>query len=101
MIRKNDLHRGKQRGYYDISSTELFMAELGREIMKHAENKCHKTQMTDEDWNTYCDAANKCVRFGTLWGPKKMKDFKREELLIIKLFLDKRKSNGKIIRKRN
>jgi hypothetical protein len=47
--------------------------------------------MTDEDWNTYCDAANKCVRFGTLWGPKKMKDFKREELLIIKLFLDKRK----------
>ena len=91
MIRKNDLHRGKQRGYYDISSTELFMAELGREIMEHAENKCHKTQMTDEDWNTYCDAANKCVRFGTLWGPKKMKDFKREELLIIKLFLDKRK----------
>ena len=91
MIRKNDLHRGKQRGYYDISSTELFLAELGREIMKHTEDKCHKTQMTDEDWNTHCDAANKCVRFGTLWGPKKMKDFKREELLIIKLFLDKRK----------
>ena len=96
MIRKNDLHRGKQRGYYDISSTELFMAELGREIMKHTEDKCHKTQMTDEDWNTYCDAANKCVRFGTLWGPKKMKDFKREELLIIKLFLDKRKKYEKM-----
>ena len=47
--------------------------------------------MTDEDWNTYCDAANKCVRFGTLWGPKEWTDFKREELLVIKLFLDKRK----------
>ena len=91
MIRKNDLHRGKPRGYYDPTPEEMFFAVLGRVIMKHTEDKCHKTQMTDEDWNTYCDAANKCVRFGTLWGPKKMKDFKREELLIIKLFLDKRK----------
>ena len=91
MIRKNDLHRGKPRGYYDPTPEEMFFAVLGREIMKHTEDKCHKTQMTDEDWNTYCNAANKCVRFGTIYGPKKWQDFKREELLVIKLFLDKRK----------
>ena len=91
MIRKNDLYRGKPRGYYDPTPAEIFFAELGREIMKYIENKSHKTQMTDEDWNTHSSTAGKCVRFGTMWGPKKMKDFKREELLIIKLFLDKRK----------
>jgi len=86
-----NLYRGKPRGYYDPTPTEIFFAELGREIMKYIENKSHKTQMTDEDWNTHSSTAGKCVRFGTMWGPKKMKDFKREELLIIKLFLDKRK----------
>ncbi len=87
----NDLYRGKPRGYYDPTPAEIFFAELGREIMKYTEDKCHKTQMTDEDWNTYCNAAGKCVRFGTIYGPKKLQDFKREELLVIKLFLDNRK----------
>ena len=47
--------------------------------------------MTDEDWILYCDTASKCVRFGTVWGPKEMTDFKPAELNVLQLFLDKRK----------
>ena len=93
MIRKNDLHRGKPRGYYDPTPAEIFFAELGREIMKYTEDKCHKTQMTDEDWITHCNTASKCVRFGTVWGPKEMSDFKKDELSVLQLFLDKREQN--------
>ena len=51
--------------------------------------------MTDEDWILYCETANKCVRYGTTWGPKEISDFKKSELDIIQLFLDKRKTNVK------
>ena len=47
--------------------------------------------MTDEDWILHCDVANKCVRFGTLYGPKTVSDFKPEELEIINKFIGKKK----------
>ena len=93
MIRKGEMYRGKQRGYYDPSPAEMFFVELGREIFKETENKLHKTQMSSEDWILYCDTADKCVRFGTVWGPKEMKDFKESELEVIQLFLNKRENN--------
>ena len=74
-----------------MSEREVFFTKLGQEIFKITDNKTHKTQMTDEDWILYCDTAGKCVRFGTVWGPKTMTDFKPEELDVIQLFLDKRK----------
>ena len=83
--------RGKPKGLYDMSEREVFFTKLGQEIFKITDNKTHKTQMTDEDWILYCDTAGKCVRFGTVWGPKTMTDFKPEELDVIQLFLDKRK----------
>ena len=96
MITTNEnLYRGKPRGLYDPTNIEVFFTKLGQEIFKVTEDKIHKTQMTDEDWILYCDTANKCVRFGTVWGPKEMSDFKRDELNVIQLFLDKRKINGK------
>ena len=85
--------QGKPRGIYDPSEQEMFFTKLGQEIFKVTDNKTHKTQMTDEDWILYCDTAGKCVRFGTVWGPKQMKDFKPEELDVIRLFLKKRKNN--------
>tara|TARA_B100000745_G_C19978364_1_gene331350 strand:+ start:164 stop:454 length:291 start_codon:yes stop_codon:yes gene_type:complete len=96
MITTNEnLYRGKPRGLYDPTNIEVFFTKLGQEIFKVTEDKIHKTQMTDEDWILYCDTANKCVRFGTVWGPKEMSDFKNAELNVIQLFLDKRKTNGK------
>ena len=96
MITTNEnLYRGKPRGLYDPTNIEVFFTKLGQEIFKVTEDKIHKTQMTDEDWILYCDTAIKCVRFGTVWGPKEMSDFKRDELNVIQLFLDKRKINGK------
>ena len=89
-MRKNDLYRGKPRGYYDPSPAEMFFAELGREIFKETEDKIHKTQMTDEEWNLYCNTANKCVRVGTVWGPKRIDDFSKDEQRVMKLFLDRR-----------
>jgi hypothetical protein len=47
--------------------------------------------MTDEDWITHCKAADKCVRFGTLYGPKSTSDFTSEELVIVKKFVSKKK----------
>tara|TARA_B110001454_G_scaffold51952_1_gene50832 strand:+ start:483 stop:773 length:291 start_codon:yes stop_codon:yes gene_type:complete len=85
--------QGKPRGLYDPSTTEVFMTKLGQEIFKVTDSKTHKTQMTDEDWILYCDTAGKCVRFGTLWGPKEMSDFKESEIEVIKLFLNKRRNN--------
>ena len=46
--------------------------------------------MTDEDWITHCNTANKCVRFGTLYGPKLLEDFKSEELDVVREFVGKR-----------
>ena len=89
-MRKNDLYRGKPRGYYDPSPAEMFFAELGREIFKETEDKIHKTQMTDEEWNLYCNTANKCVRVGTVWGPKRIDDFSKDEQRVMRLFLDRR-----------
>ena len=89
-MRKNDLYRGKPRGYYDPTPAEMFFAELGREIYKETEDKIHKTQMTDEEWNLYCNTANKCVRVGTVWGPKRIDDFSKDEQRVMKLFLDRR-----------
>ena len=84
------LYRGKPRGLYDPSATEVFFTKLGQEIYKVTDNKTHKSQMTDEDWILYCDTASKCVRFGTIWGPKEMTDFRPAELSVLQLFLDKR-----------
>ena len=89
------LYRGKPRGYYDPTPTEVIFTKLGQEIFKVTEDKIHKTQMTDEDWILYCNTANKCVRFGTVWGPKEISDFNKSELDIIQLFLSKRKTNVK------
>ena len=87
------LYRGKKRGLYDPSETEVFFTKLGQEIYKVTDSKTHKTQMTDEDWILYCDTASKCVRFGTVWGPKVMTDFKPAELSVLKIFLDKRENH--------
>ena len=91
MMRQTEYNtRGKPRGIYDPSEQEIFFTKLGQEIFKVTDNKTHKSQMTDEDWILYCDTAGKCVRFGTVWGPKEMSDFKESELEVIELFLDKR-----------
>jgi len=82
--------QGKPRGIYDPSEQEIFFTKLGQEIYKVTDNKTHKSQMTDEDWILYCNTASKCVRFGTVWGPKKMKDFKPSELSVLQLFLDRK-----------
>ena len=88
-----ELYRGKPRGLYDPSNIEVFFTKLGQEIYKVTDNKTHKSQMTDEDWILYCNTASKCVRFGTIWGPKEMTDFKKDELSVLQLFLDKREQN--------
>ena len=93
MKTNENLYRGKERGIYDPSEIEVFFTKLGQEIFKVTDSKTHKLQMTDEDWILYCDTAGKCVRFGTLWGPKEMSDFKKSELEVIRLFLDKRNNN--------
>ena len=85
--------QGKPRGIYDPSEQEMFFTKLGQEIFKVTDNKTHKSQMTDEDWILYCNTASKCVRFGTVWGPKEMKDFKPAELNVLELFLNKREKN--------
>jgi len=84
------LYNGKPRGYYDPTPVEVFFTKVGQEIFKFTDNNQHKTLMTDEDWITHCDTANKCVRFGTLYGPKELSDFKQEELDILKLFVEKK-----------
>ncbi len=89
------LYKGKPRGYYDPTPTEVFFTELGQEIFKFTDDNQHKTQMSDEDWNTYCNTADKCVRFGTLWGPKSLDSFKKEEQEVLKLFLEKRHERKK------
>ena len=94
METNEDLYRGKKRGLYDPSNIEVFFTKLGQEIYKVTDNKTHKSQMTDEDWILYCNTASKCVRFGTVWGPKEMSDFKKDELSVLQLFLDKREQNG-------
>ena len=90
MEQNENFYRGKPRGLYDPSATEVFFTKLGQEIYKVTDNKTHKSEMTDEDWILYCDTASKCVRFGTIWGPKEMTDFKPAELSVLQLFLDKR-----------
>ena len=92
MKTNEELYRGKPRGLYDPSNIEVFFTKLGQEIYKVTDNKTHKSQMTDEDWILYCDTASKCVRFGTIWGPKEMSDFKPEELSVLQLFLNKREN---------
>jgi len=90
-VYNDKLHRGKPRGYYDPSPIEVFFTKVGQAIFKSTDDNQHKTQMTDEDWITHCDAANKCVRFGTLYGPKSIEDFKPEELEIVKRFVGTKK----------
>ena len=89
-ISNDKLYKGKPRGYYDPSPQEVFFTKLGQEIFKYTDDNQHKTLMTDEDWNNHCTAADKCVRFGTLWGPKSLDAFTKEEQEILKRFLDKR-----------
>ena len=79
--------QGKPRGYYDPSEKEMFFTKLGQEIFKVTESKTHKSQMTDEDWILYCDTAGKCVRFGTVWGPKSLNDFTTAEKGVLKKFI--------------
>ena len=86
-IEDTGMYRGKQRGYYDPSAIEVFFTKLGQEIFKVTDNKTHKTQMTDEDWILHCNTAGKCVRFGTVWGPKSLNDFTLEEKQVLKKFI--------------
>ena len=88
-------HRGKQRGYYDPNPVEVFFTRIGQAIYQFTDDNQHKTLMTDEDWNNHCTAADKCVRFGTLWGPKSVDAFSTEEQGILKIFLDKRHDSKK------
>ena len=83
-------YNGKPRGYYDPNPVEVFFTKVGQEIFKFTDNNQHKTQMSDEDWILHCDAANKCVRFGTLYGPKQLEDFKPDELEIVRQFVEKK-----------
>jgi len=85
------LYNGKPRGYYDPTPVEVFFTKVGQAIYKFTDNNQHKTLMTDEDWITHCDAANKCVRFGTLYGPQSVNDFTKDELLIINRFISEKK----------
>ena len=85
------LYNGKPRGYYDPSPREVFLTRVGQAIFKFTDDNQHKTQMTDEDWILHCDVANKCVRFGTMYGPKTESDFKPEELEIINKFKGKKR----------
>jgi|TARA_B110000438_G_scaffold256984_1_gene264802 hypothetical protein len=88
--RTRSLHRGKPRGYYDPTPIEVFFTRVGQSIFKYTDDNQHKTLMTDEDWITHCNTANKCVRFGTLYGPKLLEDFKSEELDVVREFVGKR-----------
>ena len=83
-------HRGKTRGYYDPNPVEVFFTRIGQAIYQFTDDNQHKTLMTDEDWITHCNTANKCVRFGTLYGPKLLEDFKSEELTVVRTFLGTR-----------
>lgn len=90
-ISNRKLYRGRPRGYYDPTLVEVFFTKVGQAIYEYTDDNQHKTLMTDEDWITHCDAANKCVRFGTLYGPKEVTDFKKEELVIINKFISRKK----------
>ena len=83
-------YNGKPRGYYDPTPVEVFFTKVGQAIYEYTDDNQHKTLMTDEDWITHCNTANKCVRFGTLYGPKELTDFKSEELHIVKRFVEKK-----------
>ena len=83
----SNTYRGKPRGYYDPSPVEIFFSKIGQEIFKFTDNNQHKTQMTDEDWIIHCDTANKCVRFGTTYGPQSIDDFKPEEKVVLRKFV--------------
>lgn len=87
---KLNTHRGKTRGYYDPNPVEVFFTRIGQAIYQFTDDNQHKTLMTDEDWITHCNTANKCVRFGTLYGPQQLDDFKSEELGVVRTFMNKR-----------
>ena len=59
LISNKKLYKGKPRGYYDPSPIEVFFTKVGQAIFEFTDDNQHKTQMTDEDWITHCDAANK------------------------------------------
>ena len=86
-IEDTGTYRGKPRGIYDPSAIEVYFTRLGQSIFKVTDNKTHKTQMTDEDWNTHCNTASKCVRFGTTWGPKSIDDFTTAEKEVLRKFV--------------
>ena len=90
ILNNSKLYNGKPRGYYDPTPVEVFFTLVGQSIFEFTDNNQHKTLMTDEDWITHCNTANKCVRFGTLYGPKALTDFKSEELNIVKTFVEKK-----------
>ena len=89
LANRSNLYRGKPRGYYDPTPTEQFFCKLGQAIYKVTDDKTHKSQMEDELWNTMVKTADKCVRFGTVWGPKTMDSFTLEEKKILKKFVKK------------
>ena len=90
LLNNSKFYNGKPRGYYDPSPVEVFFTLVGQSIFEFTDDNQHKTLMTDEDWITHCNTANKCVRFGTLYGPKELTDFKSEELHIVKKFVEKK-----------
>ncbi len=88
IVNNEKLYRGKPRGYYDPSPTEEFFCKLGQAIYKVTDDKTHKSQMEDETWNLMVKTADKCVRFGTVWGPKSMSSFSNDEKRILKEFVE-------------
>jgi hypothetical protein len=73
--------------YYGMSKAERYMADLGRKLVKSAEEMT--IEYTDEEWNAAVTAGDKLTRFGTLYGPKSFtKDFSKEERKVILQYLD-------------
>jgi hypothetical protein len=70
-----------------MSEAEKYMADLGRKLVKSAEEMT--IEYNDEEWNAAVTAGDKLTRFGTTYGPKSLtKDFSKEERKVILQYLD-------------
>lgn len=73
--------------YFGMSEAEKYMADLGRKLVKSAEEMT--IEYNDEEWNAAVTAGDKLTRFGTTYGPKSLtKDFSKEERKVILQYLD-------------
>jgi len=74
---------------YDMTPAEKYMANLGREIVKSAEEML--IQYNDEEWNAAITAGDKLTRFGSMYGPKSFKDdFSSTERQVTLRYIDKK-----------